>query len=98
MQERAFVSTIKDETGDGKMTENGKKEKHKLNGLDKYLIFTFVMISVFTIAQTAITAVTGVEQSTLITAYFTVYGGEVLMCALIKRFKLKNESEENKDE
>jgi hypothetical protein len=75
-----------------------KKNKHKLSGLDKYLIFSFIMITIFTIVQTAITAVTGVEQSTLITAYFAVYGGEVLMCALIKRFKLKEESEEKKDE
>jgi archaellum biogenesis protein FlaJ (TadC family) len=76
---------------------NGKP-KNKLSGLDKYLIFSFAMITVFTIVQTIITAITGVEQSTLITAYFAVYGGEVLMCALIKRFKLKDESEENKDE
>jgi hypothetical protein len=75
-----------------------EKEEHKLSGLDKYLIFSFLMISIFTIAQTAITAATGVEQSTLITAYFAVYGGEVLMCALIKRFKLKDESGDKKDE
>jgi hypothetical protein len=75
-----------------------KKEGRKLSGLDKYLIFSFLMISIFTIAQTAITAATGVEQSTLITAYFAVYGGEVLMCALIKRLKLKDESGEKKDE
>jgi hypothetical protein len=75
-----------------------KKEGRKLSGLDKYLIFSFLMISIFTIAQTAITAATGVEQSTLITAYFAVYGGEVLMCALIKRFKLKDESGDKKDE
>jgi hypothetical protein len=75
-----------------------KKDKYKLSGLDKYLIFSFISITVFTVAQTIITAATGVEQSTLITAYFAVYGGEVLMCALIKRFKLKDESEEKKDE
>jgi archaellum biogenesis protein FlaJ (TadC family) len=74
------------------------KQKNKLSGLDKYLMFSFVMITIFTIVQTIITAITSVEQSTLITAYFAVYGGEVLMCALIKRFKLKDESEDKKDE
>jgi folate-binding Fe-S cluster repair protein YgfZ len=80
------------------MDKKSDEKKNNLSGLDKYLIFSFAMISIFTLAQTAITAVTGVEQSTLITAYFAVYGGEVLMCALIKRFKLKDESEEKKDE
>lgn len=82
--------------------EEKLKDKNKISGLDKYLIFSFTMIITFTIAQTAITAVTGVEQSALITAYFAVYGGEVLMCALIKRLKLKdsdkNESGEKEDE
>lgn len=80
------------------MDETNKKQENKLSGLDKYLIFTFIMITIFTVSQTVITAVTGVEQSTLITAYFAVYGGEVLMCALIKRLKLKDESEDKKDE
>jgi hypothetical protein len=72
--------------------ENKTNSKKKMSGLDKYLIFSFAMITVFTLAQTIITAVTGVEQSTLITAYFAVYGGEVLMCALIKRLKLKDQN------
>lgn len=78
--------------------KHNENQKTKLSGLDKYLIFSFAMITIFTIVQTIITAVTSVEQSTLITAYFTVYGGEVLMCALIKRLKLKDESEDKKDE
>jgi archaellum biogenesis protein FlaJ (TadC family) len=68
------------------------KSRRKLKGLDKYLVFSFAMLIIFTVAQTVITAVTGVEQSTLITSYFAAFGGEVLMCALIKRLKLKNES------
>jgi hypothetical protein len=63
--------------------------KNKISGLDKYLLFSFLMIIVFTVAQTIITIVTGVEQETLITCFFGVFGGEVLICALIKRFKLK---------
>jgi hypothetical protein len=63
--------------------------KRKTSGLDKYLFFSFMMIIVFTVIQTIITAVTGYEQETLITCFFSVFGGEVLLCAMIKRFKLK---------
>ena len=74
------------------------KKKRKISGLDKYVIFSFVAILIYTIAQTVVTIVTGVESSTLTTCFFSVFGGEVLMCALIKRLKLKNESKKNESE
>ena len=75
-----------------------KKKRKKINGLDKYVIFSFVSILIYTIAQTVVTIKTGVESSTLTTCLFSVFGGEVLMCALIKRLKLKNESKKNESE
>lgn len=74
------------------------KKKRKISGLDKYVIFSFVAILIYTIAQTVVTIKTGVESSTLTTCFFSVFGGEVLMCALIKRLKLKNESKKNESE
>lgn len=74
----------------------GKKKKMK--GLDKYVVFCFVSIIIYTIAQTVVTIMTGVESSTLTTCFFTVFGGEVLLCALIKKFKLKNESKKDESE
>lgn len=68
-----------------------QRKKKKLKGLDKYVIFCFVSIIIYTIAQTVVTIKTGAESSTLTTCFFSVFGGEVLLCALIKRFKLKEE-------
>ncbi len=75
-----------------------QRKKKKLKGLDKYVIFCFVSIIIYTIAQTVVTIKTGVESSTLTTCFFSVFGGEVLLCALIKRFKLKEEPKENESE
>ena len=74
------------------------KKKRKISGLDKYVIFSFVAILIYTIAQTVVTIKTGVESSTLTTCFFSVFGGEVLMCALIKRLKLKNEKKNESEE
>ncbi len=74
-----------------------RRQRKKMKGLDKYVIFCFVSIIIYTIAQTVVTIKTGVESSTLTTCFFSVFGGEVLICALIKRFKLKTESKESEE-
>lgn len=75
-----------------------QKKKKRMKGLDKYVIFCFISIIIYTIAQTVVTIKTGVESSTLTTCFFSVFGGEVLLCALIKRFKLKNGSQDEESE
>lgn len=81
-----------------KQERRRQRKKKKLKGLDKYVIFCFVSIIIYTIAQTVVTIKTGVESSTLTTCFFSVFGGEVLLCALIKRFKLKEKPKENESE
>lgn len=66
-----------------------RKKRKKLSALDKYVIFSFTMIIIFTIAEIIITLKTGIEQSSLITAFFSVFGGELLLLAMIKRLKLQ---------
>ena len=46
----------------------------------------------YTIAHTIIFAVTGLEAKVLDTLVFTSFAGEMLLCFLIKRFKLHNEA------
>lgn len=75
-----------------------QRKRKKMKGLDKYVVFCFVSIIIYTIAQTVVTIKTGVESSTLTTCFFSVFGGEVLLCALIKKFKLKNESKKDESE
>ena len=77
---------------------SAKKKRKKISALDKYVIFSFTVLLIYTVAQTIVTIKTGVESSTLTTCFFAAFGGEVLMCALIKRLKLKNESKKNESE
>lgn len=70
-----------------------RKQKKKQSLLDKYVIFSLVCLIVFTIAEMIIQAYTNMEQSTLITCFFSAFGGELLMCAMIKRLKLKKGDE-----
>ena len=75
-----------------------KKKRKKISALDKYVIFSFSVLLIYTIAQTIVSIKTEMELSTLTTCFFTAFGGEILMCALIKRLKLKNESEAKDNE
>ena len=75
-----------------------KAKRKRMSGLDKYIIFSFAVLLLYTSAQTFVTLKTGVESNTLTTCFFSVFGGEVLLCALIKRLKLKNETKKNESE
>lgn len=69
------------------------KKRKQLNDLDKYVIFSIVILLVFTIAEFITASVTGISHDTLITAFFACFGGEILSCALIKVFKLRSDKE-----
>ncbi len=69
-----------------------EKEKKKLNTLDKYIIFCLSFISIYTIAHTIIFAISGLESKILDTLVFGAFGGELLLCFFIKKFKLHEEA------
>lgn len=95
-QERALKQ--KQQKAVRKQDRRRQRKRKKLKGLDKYVIFCFVVLIIYTAAQTIVTIKTGAESSTLTTCFFSVFGGEVLLCAIIKRLKLKNEPKENESE
>ncbi len=99
LDERALELKRKRQKAIQKQGRRRQRKKKKMKGLDKYVVFCFVSLIIYTIVQTVVTIKTGVESSTLTTCFFSVFGGEVLLCALIKKFKLKNEqkSEESED-
>lgn len=66
------------------------KEKKKIPALDKYIIFCFILLILYTIAHVVVFLVIGVEMTTIATLFYAAFGGEVLMCALLKRLKLNN--------
>lgn len=66
--------------------------KKKLRSLDVYVIFSITCLILYTIASQIIAAKTGETNDTLTTCFFGSFGGEILLCALIKIFKLKDDN------
>ena len=76
-----------------------KSKKRRLRGLDKYVIFSIALLILYTIAEFVTATVTGVEKSTLTLAFFGFFGApEIIGCALIKIFKLKNRSSDDEEQ
>lgn len=75
-----------------KRNGEAKKEK-KVSTLDKYLVFSFTCLIVFTVVIICVQTITGMTQDTLTTCFFSAFGGELLLCAMIKRLKLKKEDD-----
>ena len=74
------------------MEKKEQKPKKPLTTLDKYVIFCIIVMIIYTIADKITFVLTnGLESSTLTSAFFACFGGEVFLCAMIKRLKLKNE-------
>lgn len=62
----------------------------KLSALDKYVIFSLANIVIFTLIAILYQWISGQElSSTLITCFFSCFGGELLLLAMIKRLKLR---------
>lgn len=55
--------------------------------LTKFIVFSFAVILIYTVAE----FFTQTQHDTLTTCLYACFGGEVLSCALIKVFKLKEE-------
>lgn len=69
-----------------------------MKSLTKFVIFSFTSLVLYTIISQLIFIKTFIEMQTLTTCFFAAFGGEVLACALIKIFKLKdNRTNENDD-
>lgn len=76
-----------------------RRRKKPLKDLDKYVIFCITIMILYTIADKITFVLSGgLESSTLTTAFFGVFGGEIFLCAMIKRLKLKNEQKNNEEE
>ena len=59
--------------------------------LTKFIVFSFTIILIYTIVELVLSTETGIIHDTLTTCLYACFGGEVLACALIKVFKLKEE-------
>lgn len=66
---------------------------NKLNGLDKYVIFSISVALIYTICEFVVSTVTGVSHETLTTCVYAFFTGEVAVSGLIKIFKLRENGE-----
>lgn len=72
-------------------------EHKKLHALDIYVIFSIAVLLIYTcVALWA--SFRGVSNDTLTTCLFATFGGEILSCALIKIFKLREAGDEESEE
>lgn len=69
----------------------------KIPSLTLYVVFSIVILLIYTVAEQTLTSFTGITRDTLTTCFFSVFGGEILCCALIKIFKLKGGNNERSD-
>lgn len=68
------------------------QEKKLSHALDRYIIFSFACIIIYTIVSIILVIHTGMTMDTLTTCVFACFGGEILACAMIKKFKLKEKN------
>ena len=69
-----------------------KRPVKKISALDKYLIYCITFFTLFAVAELVVSSICGESHDTLINAVKLFCGGEVFLCAMIKRHKLKNEA------
>ena len=65
------------------------QKKKRLNDLDKFIIFSFAVMIAYTLAEFTVSTITGISHDTLTTCLFAAFGGELLICAVIKKYKLR---------
>lgn len=72
-------------------------DTNNVHSLTLYVVFSIVTLITYTVVEQVLSARTGFSNDTLTTCFFAAFGGEILMCALIKIFKLKKGDSESVD-
>lgn len=62
-----------------------------IKDLTKYVIFSISIIIIYTIAEFILSTITGISHDTLSTCVYSFFGGELVLSAMIKIFKLRRE-------
>lgn len=73
------------------------RKKKKLNGLDKYVIFSISVAIIYTVAEFVTSTITGITKDTLSTCVYGFFAGEVVVAGLIRIFKLKGVHDDESD-
>ena len=71
---------------------HNNRHPREIPSLTKYVAFSIVILIVYTITEMIVSTATQIQHDNLTTCVFACFGGEILSCALIKIFKLKEEN------
>ena len=77
--------------------QKNPNEEKKVHSLTLYVVFSILVLLVYTIVEQILSTVCGVSHDVLTTCVYAAFGGEILACALIKIFKLKEENNEEEE-
>lgn len=68
-----------------------KKNNNEIpHSLTLYVVFSIMVVLIYTIVEMIISTLTGIPHDTLTTCVYGFFAGEVVVCGLIKIFKLKS--------
>ena len=59
------------------------------HSLTLYVVFSILVVLIYTIIEFIVATVTNISHDTLTTCVYGFFAGEVVVCGLIKIFKLK---------
>ena len=62
-----------------------------LKDLTKFVIFSIGIVIIYTIAEFVVSTITGISHDILTSCVYGFFAGEIVLCGLIKIFKLKRE-------
>lgn len=74
------------------------KDKLQQIPLANYIVFSIVIILIYSIAEFIFSTLTGISHETLTTCVYAFFGTEIASCAFIKIYKIKNENTVDFDE
>jgi hypothetical protein len=60
-----------------------------IENLTKYVIFSISVVIIYTIAEFILSTITGISHDTLTTCVYGFFGGELVLLAMIKIFKIR---------
>ena len=70
----------------------------KLTALDYYVMFSILVLLIFTAISFILGIKFGYMNESLTTCFFAAFGGETFFCAIIQIFKIRKNNGENKEE
>ena len=72
------------------MTTRRRKRKTDIpRSLTIYVVFSIIVVLIYTVTELILSTMSGVSHDTLTTCVYGFFAGEVVVCGLIKIFKLK---------